>query len=567
MRHAGREPLYAVVPSSNGEPTCRTHNRWIHDPHQPVSQAASAVQSLGLTGQTLVLVFRAGLGYLAMDLAGALVVSSPQTRILIHEDRWDLVWESLTRLDWSGLISHPSVLLCVGDKADDEIGNLLKKHPSLLLNGLRVVPGSNLDDEGNLRLRNLAAKLESIATQGRQRLLALGQIQQGGSEKRTERESIVLYGRVFEDQLEGFKRGLERNNAQVSLIERSRPMSEFVSGRISWIETCGCCPDIAASFNRSGFEPVELEEMGAAGVRRILWFYDNPQRFDLDAGNLSHVDLILVFDPHHAASVRSITNKPVDCLRTATSFWEEPKAPRPARCSALPKVSFVGSSGLRRMQGFAYAMQTVLVPFRSMIEDLVKRWRGRDAFRLHEELESLPVQCPGLSPGSLLRFLEEYASMYLRLEFLRVAEPYGLMLFGDPGWTNTEIPGTVPSAYAGWAPDYWTETPWIYRNSLINLNIFNVQCIDSPTIRVYDILACGGFLLTEYRPCLEEEFAVGEDLETFRTPEELREKIEYYLANESLRRQIARRGQIKVLENYTYVQRGREFLQRARSLL
>jgi spore maturation protein CgeB len=91
--------------------------------------------------------------------------------------------------------------------------------------------------------------------------------------------------------------------------------------------------------------------------------------------------------------------------------------------------------------------------------------------------------------------------------------------------------------------------------------------MDSPTVRVYDVLACGGFLLTEYRPSLEEEFAVGRDLETFRTPEELRDKIEYYIEHDSQRRRIAQSGQRTVLENYTYVQRGREFLKRVRSLL
>ena len=571
QRQRGRKPRYVVTLSGTGKPTCRdtnaTHEEWIHDPRDPVSRASSAVQALNLTGQTLVLVFRAGLGYLAVELVRRLSTLSPPIRVVIHEDRWELVWEALMTLDWSAVIPSPSVFLCWGEKADDELITVLRQHVSVLRDGLRVVPGSTLDGEGNESLQALVERVESVASCGRRHLASLARTLQRGSPKRAENEGVVLCGHAFEQFFVGFKLGLERNGVQVTIPDRSRAKSEFVSSPLSWIESCVDCPDIVASFNRSGFEPVELKEMGAAGVRRVMWFYDNPKRFDLTPEDLSQIDLILAFDPHHAAWLRSITDVPTGWLRTATGFLEEPRVARPARCSSPPRVSFVGSSGLRRMQGFASAMQNVLVPLRSRIEELIQRWRGRDPVKLHTELESLPIQSPQLSSGNLCALLEEYASMLLRLEYLRAAEPYGLKLFGDPGWAGTEIPGTLPSAYEGWGSLYWTETPWIYCNSLINLNIFHVQCMDSATVRVYDILACGGFLLTEYRPSLEEEFAVGHDLETFRTPEELDDKIKYYLAHDSQRSQIARNGQRRVLENYTYVQRGRDFLQRVRSLL
>jgi len=66
---------------------------------------------------------------------------------------------------------------------------------------------------------------------------------------------------------------------------------------------------------------------------------------------------------------------------------------------------------------------------------------------------------------------------------------------------------------------------------------------------------------------LEEEFSIGRDLETFRTPEELSEKVYYYLRHDSERTKVARKGQERVLKHYTYVQRGADFLRLARSLL
>jgi hypothetical protein len=86
------EPRYVVVPSATGKPTCRDtkapREEWVHDPNDPVSEAAAAVKSINLTGQPLLLMFRAGLGYLAMELARRLRDASSPIRVLIYEDRW-----------------------------------------------------------------------------------------------------------------------------------------------------------------------------------------------------------------------------------------------------------------------------------------------------------------------------------------------------------------------------------------------------------------------------------------------------------------------------------------------
>lgn len=59
-------------------------------------------------------------------------------------------------------------------------------------------------------------------------------------------------------------------------------------------------------------------------------------------------------------------------------------------------------------------------------------------------------------------------------------------------------------------------------------------------------------MLTNY--CFETADIFEEDKEIvmFKTPEELVEKVDYYLNHDDERREIARRGQQKVLECYTY---------------
>lgn len=103
--------------------------------------------------------------------------------------------------------------------------------------------------------------------------------------------------------------------------------------------------------------------------------------------------------------------------------------------------------------------------------------------------------------------------------------------------------------------DYRTKMPLVFRNSKINLNITLRSIQQGISLRVWDILACGGFLLTNYQPELEEFFEIGKDLECFFNKEDMLAKIEYYLAHEEERAEIARRGYEKVRSMHGYKQR------------
>jgi len=70
--------------------------------------------------------------------------------------------------------------------------------------------------------------------------------------------------------------------------------------------------------------------------------------------------------------------------------------------------------------------------------------------------------------------------------------------------------------------------------------------------RSFAVLGCGGFYLGRKTPGLEHAFKIGAEIETFESEEEMLEKVRYYLKNEDKRQQIAKAGQKKVLEDYTY---------------
>lgn len=96
------------------------------------------------------------------------------------------------------------------------------------------------------------------------------------------------------------------------------------------------------------------------------------------------------------------------------------------------------------------------------------------------------------------------------------------------------------------------EMPLIFNRSSINLNITAKPIRSGIPLRIFDILGCGGFLITNYQAELPEFFTIGEHLAVYESFEDLDEKIHYYLEHPSVRKEIARAGYEYVKTNHTY---------------
>ena len=86
--------------------------------------------------------------------------------------------------------------------------------------------------------------------------------------------------------------------------------------------------------------------------------------------------------------------------------------------------------------------------------------------------------------------------------------------------------------------DYYTEMPKVFRRSDININVTLRSIRSGIPLRILDVIAAGGFLLTNVQPELELFFKEGESIATFQNLEEMEEKIDYYLSHDSERKKI-----------------------------
>ena len=109
--------------------------------------------------------------------------------------------------------------------------------------------------------------------------------------------------------------------------------------------------------------------------------------------------------------------------------------------------------------------------------------------------------------------------------------------------------------------DYYEEAPIVFANSKINLNISLRSIQSGIPLRAFDIMACGGFLISNYQEDFLEYFIPDQDIVIYNDYGDLLEKVGFYLKNEKSREQIAENGHQKVMREHTYLQRVKYILE------
>ena len=73
--------------------------------------------------------------------------------------------------------------------------------------------------------------------------------------------------------------------------------------------------------------------------------------------------------------------------------------------------------------------------------------------------------------------------------------------------------------------------------------------------RVFDIPACGGFILTDYRGQLEEQFEIGKEIVCYKDIDEVSDLVSFYLKNNYAREKIVKNAFKRITRDHTYKSR------------
>ncbi|MCR5271972.1 MAG: DUF3880 domain-containing protein [Lachnospiraceae bacterium] len=104
------------------------------------------------------------------------------------------------------------------------------------------------------------------------------------------------------------------------------------------------------------------------------------------------------------------------------------------------------------------------------------------------------------------------------------------------------------------------EMPQVFRNSVININMTHKGIRTGVPLRVFDIMAAGGFVLSGYQQEMFDIFTPGEDFDFFTTDDEMTEKCLFYLEHQNIAREMAENAYNKVKTMHSYQVRMEEIL-------
>lgn len=89
---------------------------------------------------------------------------------------------------------------------------------------------------------------------------------------------------------------------------------------------------------------------------------------------------------------------------------------------------------------------------------------------------------------------------------------------------------------------------------------FNFNIADDINYRTFESTAAGAMLLTNQTPNIEKLFDVNKEIVTYRSIDELLQKVRYYLHYEQEREKIAAAGQSRAVKDHSYDTRAKQFI-------
>lgn len=269
-------------------------------------------------------------------------------------------------------------------------------------------------------------------------------------------------------------------------------------------------------FYSANVLPETIREISQLGIPTVNWYCNGSYQMDLVEEIAPAFDYCLVPEKFRLEDYRQLGARPIYCQEAA-----HPEVYRPFDLPREYDVTFVGQAYGTRI-GFVSSLIQSDVPTRV--------W----------------------GPGWM-----EQSHNYPR--WRQLAGKAKRRLLGQP---EPDVIEHVPARYCGEALSD-ADLVRMYSRSNISLGFSSVARIaENPAdqirqvrLRDFEATMSGAFYLVEQFDELEEFFKPGEEIETFRSREELVDKSRYYLRNESEREKIRQAGMKRARAEHTWHER------------
>ncbi|WP_337926758.1 CgeB family protein [Paenibacillus caui] len=266
-------------------------------------------------------------------------------------------------------------------------------------------------------------------------------------------------------------------------------------------------PDLVLVLDGLYFPADQVDSIRSMGIKTALWLTDDPYYTDMTGDLVLHYDYIFTLELNCVEFYRQRGCAQVHYL----PFAAYPGHYRPLRERAenSRNLSFVGSAFWNRVEFF-----------QPIIHDLMDRGLHINGYWWERMFE------PGTYPGQV--------------------EP-------DKWMGPKDTAGTYSSSKIA------INLHRAYNDTSVNNNSAMIEAA-SPNPRTFEISASGTLQLVDCRSDLARFYTPGVEIETFGSPSELIEKVDFYLSHEKERREIVLRALDRTLREHTYAHRLNELL-------
>ena len=238
-------------------------------------------------------------------------------------------------------------------------------------------------------------------------------------------------------------------------------------------------------------------------------------------------------------------------------------------------VSFVGSSLIQRARRFKRLFLQLYASFdccgtetfeetEARLESLLAAERADYSTYVTDKLveesfgEFLQAAQRCGTPDDPQKWVAEIVASHKRIAYVSALADENIHVWGDAEWKRIATKNRG-MRYMG-AASFGHEMTLVYNGAGINVDVNRIYQPDVVPLRVFDVLACGGFLIAEHSDALAHLFKIGEELESYRTLEELEQKVAHYRAHPDEARSIAERGLAAVRARHTMRLRVKQLL-------
>jgi len=513
----------------------------LHSLYDPEAEARSIVDAVGFDGRGLLVVVGLGLGYHLREI----VQRFPAADIVVVE----AVPEVYELAESQGMISdlEGRVEFLIGLPVKEAIGEIFSRQMKLGMVPLSVCA---LSSAVSAFRDYYTPVLDSLRSSINVRLWDRLRY----AKFRGETCSVLLIdsGYFLTRETENALLQLGHRVMKVPVSKRERG-EVVVSRLIKGI--CDFKPDFILTINHLGLDEDGTMTSFLKSIEMPLasWYVDSPnlivRAFE---GNVSPYVSLFLWDRGYMKDMRSLGFESVSYLPLAaddTVFTPLAGGGRNGHYEC--DVSFVGNS---MVVPAMESLEKVPVRLRSLVEEAaVILSSARISF--DEALTTLERDALSMIDSLSARERLDFeaaaiwrATLLYRLSCVKALREFHPRIHGDEAWK-----GLLDDNYTvGPSLNYYDELPKLYIGSRINFNATSLQMTGAVNQRVFDVPACGAFLLTDHQESIEELFEVGKEVITYKERDEIPELAGFYLNNPGEREKIARMGRERILKEHTY---------------